>query len=113
MKLGSLLKLGSVLKSKLLEAVHAPEDRHAAQNAGYTAAYGSKGVACNPEDHAATEDHTAVILEEKKKQIRIACWSCAHPQWVKRGSKCHRLGLCGNCVRAIDSVSEDRASVSD
>lgn len=104
MKLSSMLKLGSILKQKIREAVNAPADRHEAQNAVLSQAYGSTGIACNPEDHE--EEHVAIIMEEGKKQVRIKCWQCGKEQWVQRGSKCHRTGLCGNCVRAYDSVSQ-------
>ncbi len=106
MNLSSMLKLGSILRAKVREAIHAPDDRHEGQNAVLSKAYGSKGLLAPESDHE--EEHTAVILAEKKNTVRIACWNCGRPQWVKRGTKCHRTGLCGNCVRAIDSVSEER-----
>ena len=92
MRLGSILKLGSIIRAKVYEAVNAPDNRRKA--------YGSKGLLAPESDHAV--EQTAVILDEKARQVRISCWNCGHSQWVACGSKCHHTGLCGNCVQLID-----------
>lgn len=105
MKLSGLSKMVSLISTKIREALKDPHpelskgeqareaviDRHQGMSVSLRQAYG---------------EQSAVILEEKRRQVRIQCWSCGKPQWVHRGSKAHQLGLCGSCVAEFDANSD-------
>jgi hypothetical protein len=41
------------------------------------------------------------ILKEKTNSVQILCQGCEKRWWVKRGTLCHRLELCGKCSQKI------------
>lgn len=59
----------------------------------------------NPTNEPKEETHCAVILKEKKNSIQIACWNCGHRLWVKRGSRCHVIGLCSDCIGSYNPAT--------
>jgi len=41
------------------------------------------------------------VIKEKKKSVQILCQGCKRLWWVKRGTLCHRLEVCGQCSQKI------------
>lgn len=48
-------------------------------------------------------DEEVIVLKENKKSVLIACWNCGKQMWVKKGSQCHKKGVCGNCIGEFKS----------
>lgn len=52
----------------------------------------------NAKTQVTDETHTAVILNETKTTVQIACWYCGRHVWVIKGARCHKTGLCSACL---------------
>ncbi len=42
--------------------------------------------------------HDAIVLKENKGNVLIKCWNDGKETWVRKGSYCHKTGLCSKCL---------------
>jgi hypothetical protein len=88
MNLGGLKKLASTIGAKVFDAARDPRPT-AGRHVKYT-----------------NRMRTVVVVKEKKNSVQIKCWTCGYLVWVKKGSRCHTIGLCGSCIATFDEKSD-------
>jgi len=105
MNLGGLKKLAATIGEKILNTARNPyhsEDRFDGMSKAMKEAY-STGTLVPESNHEI--DRTVLVVKEKKNSVQIKCWTCSHLVWVKKGTRCHNIGLCGTCIETFDEKS--------